>query len=226
MMPFIDRAEAPATPRRSASSPAGLRASGLAAAMALLALPGCISIGGDRAELKVYAPQVVLSADAAWPRTQRTLAIAEPNASTALDSVRIAVRPTPSQLQVYAGATWSDHAPTLVQSALVDALGASERFRAVVRPTDGVSTDLLLRLDLRHFEAVYDNGAKTPTVVVELHATLVDQRGLSVLGSRRIRVEQPSDGEKLPAVVDAFEAALGQTAAALAPWVLEYAPTD
>jgi cholesterol transport system auxiliary component len=189
--------------------------------IAALALAGCLSIG-DRAELAVYAPTVVLAVAEDTPRLERTLAIAEPSASNALDTTRIAVRPAPGRLQVYAGAIWSDTAPALVQAALVDALGGSGRFQAVVRPTDGVATDLLLRLDLRQFEAVYAEGAQHPTVIVDLHATLVDPRGRRVAASRRFRAEQPAVDEALDDVVPAFEAALGEIASTLLPWVLEH----
>ncbi len=200
---------------------------GIAATAALmLALTGCVSIGGDRATLKVFAPQIDPEMDAAWPSIDRTLAIAEPSSSTALDSTRIAVRPNPAQLQVYAGVIWSDSAPALVQSALVNALGDSGRFRAVLRPTDATAADLLLRLDLRHFEAHYAEGAVLPTVVVELQATLVDLRAHRVLASRRFRAEEGSAGEAVPKVVAAFEAALEATARALTPWVLEKAAGD
>lgn len=195
-----------------------------AAALGLLALTGCLSIGGERAELTVYAPQVTIKADPTWPRIDRTLAIAEPNTSTALDSNRIAVRPTPAQLQVYAGAIWSDTAPALVQSALVDALGDSGRFRAVVRPIDGIASDLLLRLDLRQFEAVYADGADAPKAVVELQATLIDPRGNRVLATRTFRTEEASADKDLPEVVAAFDAALEATATAITPWLLQHAP--
>lgn len=194
-------------------------------ALALFALSGCLSISGDKAVLEVYAPQVRLAADAGGLRSTLTLAIDEPEASLALDSNRIAVRPTPAQLQVYAGAIWSDHAPALVQSALIGALHESGRFRAVTRPTDPVAADLLLRLELRHFEAVYADGAKLPTVVIELQATLIDQRAHRVLATRRFRTEEASPGKQLPTVVEAFEAALAGTAQALGPWVLENAAT-
>lgn len=201
-----------------------LRRTALPLALAA-SLTGCLSLG-DKAELVVYAPQVSVVADEAWPTLERTLAISEPNASSLLDSNRIAVRPKPATLQVYSGAIWADSAPDLVQSALVGAFADQGRFRAVVRPTDGLGADLLLRLDLRHFEAVYVEDAKTPTVVVELQATLVDQRTHRVIGSRRFRAEQSTEREKLPSVVPAFEAALGDVATAMLPWVLENAQDD
>lgn len=198
--------------------PSALLALGMA-----LGLTGCISIGGDTAELQVYAPRVTIEASEDWPRLERSLAIAEPHASAALDSNRIGVRPEPAKLQVYAGAVWSDSAPSLVQAALVDTLGGTGRFQAVVRPTDAVAADLLLRLDLRQFEAVYAEGERLPSAVIELQATLVDQRGAKVLSSRRFRVEKPSEDKRLPAVVEAFEAGLSDLATAMAPWVLEQA---
>ncbi len=201
-----------------------LRRTALPLALAA-SLAGCLSLG-DKAELVVYAPQVTLAPDDAWPTLDRTLAISEPNASSLLDSNRIAVRPKPSTLQVYGGAVWADSAPELVQSALVGAFADQGRFRAVVRPTDGLGADLLLRLDLRHFEALYAEDAKTPTVVVDLQATLMDQRSQRVIGSRRFRAEQRAEREKLPSVVPAFEAALGDVATAMLPWVLETAKDD
>jgi cholesterol transport system auxiliary component len=201
-----------------------LRRTALPVALAAL-ISGCVSIG-EKAELTVYAPVIDIVANEAWPRIERTLAISEPNASRMLDSNRIAVRPSPSTLQVYGGAVWSDSAPALVQAALINAFAQGEHFRAVVRPTDSVSADLQLRLDLRHFEAVYAEDVKQPTVVIELQATLLDQRAQRVIGSRRFRAEQPAEREKLEHVVPAFETALGEVTAAMMPWVLETAAPD
>ena len=196
-----------------------------AAALALTAglLAGCLSLGGERTELTVYAPRVQASPAGDGPRLDRLLAIDEPRTSTALDSNRIAVRPNPAQLQVYAGAIWSDNAPALVQSALVDGLGGSGRFRAVGRPTDSFAADLLLELDLRQFEALYAEGARWPTVTLDVQATLVDRRTQRVLASRRFRSEHALDGKTLPVVVAGFEAALQDTADAITPWVFDHA---
>jgi len=195
----------------------------LLAAPLLLALAGCFSLGGDRTELAVYAPRIVLEADAGWPSIQRTLAIGEPTASSVLDSNRIAVRPDPQRLQVYAGAVWSDSAPSLVQSALVSAFDQAGRFTAVGRTTSDAPSDLLLQLDLLQFEAVYADSAGNPTAVVALKATLIDQRERRVLGSRVVTAEVPADGTQLPEVVPAFEAALVESARQLVPWVLKQA---
>lgn len=196
------------------------------AVLAALLLAGCVQIGRERPELAVYAPRVAISVDPDWPRLALTLAIAEPQSSTALDSPRIAVRPQPGRLQVYAGAAWSDRAPALVQAALVDAFDQSGRFAAVTRPTGELGTDLRLDLDLRQFEAVYAEGADAPTATLELQATLVDVRQGRVLATRLLRIEEPAERSRLTAVIPRFEAALSAAGQALVPWVLEKAAAE
>ncbi|MCE2945186.1 MAG: ABC-type transport auxiliary lipoprotein family protein [Lysobacteraceae bacterium] len=193
-------------------------------AFAATGLTGCLSLGGDKADLAVYAPVIAIAPEATWPSVPLTLAIAEPQASTALDSVRIAVRPEPGRLQVYAGAVWSDRAPALVQSALVDAFDQAGRFKAVTRTTGELATDLRLDLDLRQFEAVYADDADTPTATVVVQATLVDVRRGTVLATRLFRAGHVAEREKLKAVVPGFEAALSEVARAMVPWVLASTP--
>ncbi len=195
----------------------------VAATLAAAGLTGCLSLGGDKTELAVYAPVVAITPEASWPTLPLTLAIAEPQASTALDSVRIAVRPEPGRLQVYAGAIWSDRAPALVQAALVDAFDQAGRFKAITRTTGELATDLRLDLDLRQFEAVYAEEADTPAATVVVQATLVDARRGTVLATRLFRAERTTERAKLTAVVPGFEAALSEVATAMVPWVLEKA---
>lgn len=201
--------------------PLALIAAGIFAATGLT---GCLSLGGDKANLAVYAPIVTITPEATWPAVPLTLGIAEPQASTALDSVRIAVRPEPGRLQVYAGAAWSDRAPALVQAALVEAFDQSGRLNAVARTTGDLATDLRLDLDLRQFEAVYGEDADVPVVTIVVQATLVDTRRGTVLATRLFRAERPAERAKLKAVMPGFEAGLSDVAQAMVPWVLASNP--
>lgn len=187
---------------------------------ASLLLAGCISLGGSPVEKTLYAPNPRIETDPDWPRVPLSLAIGEPLAGSLLDSRRIVVRPEPARLAVYAGALWADEAPLLVQSLLVRHFADSGRFAAVSRPTGTFAADLLLELELRHFEAVYADGALLPEVRIELQATLIDAQAQRVLASRVLRSVQASEGKALPAVMAAFEAALAANSRELLPWVL------
>ena len=186
----------------------------------LLLLSGCLSIGGEKKELAVYAPLPAVTPDAVWPRVGWSLAIAEPQSSTALDSPGIGVRPRPGQLQVYAGAVWSDSAPALLHQAMVQGFADSRRFAAVASTSQGVATDRRLELEVRQFEAVYTDGQPAPTVVIAVRAMLVETRSQRVLATQALNVALPAPGPALTEVVPVFEQALGQLAGQLIGWTL------
>lgn len=189
--------------------------------LSLLLLTGCLSIGGEKTELAVYAPLPEIKPDADWPSVDWSLAIAEPQSSTALDSPGIGVRPRPGQLQVYAGAVWSDSAPALLHQAMVQAFDDSGRFAAIASTTQGISTDRRLELEIRQFEAIYADRKTPPNVVIAVRAMLVDVRSQRMLATRSLKVSLPAQGTSLPEVVPVFEQALGQLAGELIGWSLE-----
>src|SRR5690606_5817537 len=83
-------------PRRGAA--AVLAPFALAAALA-----GCGSLlggGGPGERATIYSPQVRVPADPAWPQVDWQLSLARTTAARMVDSPRISVRPTPSELQV------------------------------------------------------------------------------------------------------------------------------
>ena len=189
--------------------------------LSLLLLTGCLSIGGEKTELAVYAPLPAIKPDTDWPSVDWSLAIAEPQSSTALDSPGIGVRPRPGQLQVYAGAVWSDSAPALLHQAMVQAFDDSGRFAAIASTTQGISTDRRLELEIRQFEAIYADRKTPPNVVIAVRAMLVDVRSQRMLATRSLKVSLPAQGTSLPEVVPVFEQALGQLAGELIGWSLE-----
>ena len=79
-----------------------------AAALACLLLGGCSLLGGgERESTTIYAPDPRIAADPSWPSVQWRLEISPTTSARMLDSLRIAVAPTPGEIQVYKGASWS-----------------------------------------------------------------------------------------------------------------------
>ena len=188
-------------------------------AITIASLLAACSIGGEKT-VTLYSPQLHVEAKPDWPAANWALVVAKPLASDALDSVRIAVRVQPNTLQIYQGAVWSDRAPDLVQSALVQAFEDSGKLAAVGRPSSGIQGDVFLMLELRHFEAVYDRPKQAPKVVIELQAKLLGGPGSKVLATRTFHTEVAASSEKVPAVVAAFESALSQSLADVVGWTL------
>ncbi|KAA2285344.1 ABC-type transport auxiliary lipoprotein family protein [Arenimonas fontis] len=185
-------------------------------ALAML-LTGCLGLGGPKTVVQVYSPMAPVQADPAWPSVDWSVAIGTPMASQTIDSTRIAVRPTPYQVQAYKGARWADTAPEMLQTALVQAFEDSGRFRSVMRLGSSGRGDVLLLTEIRHFETVYADGR--PTVVVDVQARLI-QRNAGRVASQRFRREVVPASPKVVDIAPAFGQAMSALAADLIAWTL------
>jgi len=191
----------------------------LATMVAPVLLAGCSILGGSKEPATVYAPDPRVGSDASWPRVTWQLEIARPDAARSVDSLRIAVRPTPGELQVYKGAAWTQPAPDLVLDTLLRAFDDSGRVAGVGRRGEGVGADYELLLDLRRFEAEYDGGS-VPNVRIALGARLVRNDDDRVVASRVFEADVPAGGTAMPEVQRAFSQGLGTVSTQLIGWTL------
>lgn len=189
-------------------------------ALLVIALGGCALLGGgERAPATLYAPDPRMPADPAWPSVDWQLSLGAPSAARVLDSDRIAVRPTPGELQVYKGARWAKTPTDMLQDALLRTLEDSGRIRAVARQGTGVSADYRLVLDLRRFEADYAGNA-VPAATIEVNAKLLHMVDQNIVASRTFLQAEPAAGTDAAQVADAFSRSLGQLGHDIAGWVL------
>lgn len=188
-----------------------------AAALAGL-LAGCGSLGGPKTEVTVYSPVSAVTVDPSWPQAKWSLSVGVQAANAMLDSPRILVRPSASVVQTYKGARWSDNAPDLLQTALVEAFEDSGRFASVTRLGGGTRGDYALWIEVRQFESVYEGGK--PEAVVEVQARLMKLRGGGVVASKRFHHAVPGRTPEVPDLVDAFGEALSALGTDLVGWTL------
>lgn len=198
----------------------------LLAPFCLLALAGCsVLASGDRHPVTIYAPQARISADPSWPQVGWQLAIAKPAATRLVDSPRINVRPTPGELEVYRGATWSQPATDMLEDALLRGFEDSGRIDAVARIATGIRSDYKLAIDLRRFESDYA-GNERPAATIELNAKLIHSLDQRVVASRTFLIAEPAAGTDVGSVTVAFETALGKAATDLIGWTLVAGQAD
>ena len=191
-------------------------------AVALLAtgLAGCGSlVGGKKDPAITYAPVARVQAPSDWPAVRWELSIARALGARGNDSLRIAVRPTPNELQVYKAAQWAKSPSEMVEDTVLQTLEDSGRIAGVARQGSGLGADYRLLLDVRRFEADYAGGA-TPAATIEVTAKLLHVRSQTLAGSRTFLQTRPAAGTALPAVVAAFDDGLSHMAADLAGWTL------
>lgn len=213
--PSCQRASTTGTPR------ANLRAHRwLVISTAALLLAGCSSfLGGSKTPATIYAPVVRAQAAAEWPTVRWSLALGRSYGGRGADGLRIAVRPTPNELQVYKGAQWSRPPSDMLEEGILQTLEDSGRIATVARQGSGIGADYRLLLDVRRFESDYA-GNDVPSATIEVTAKLLHVKTQQLAGSRTFLQTQPAASSAVPDVVAAFEQALTATSREIAGWTL------
>lgn len=182
-----------------------------------LALQGCAGslLRSDTPAAEGYRLDVtrVESTAAAAPTGQApalALAVGRPRAPDALDTNRIAVAPGGSRFDYYAGVKWAEPAPQMLQQNLVAALEASGRFAGVVAAPARLPAELMLDVELRHFEATAAAADAAPVVHVQVQASLVDARRAQRVTSFVSEARVTAAANRRDAIVQAFERANAQ----------------
>jgi cholesterol transport system auxiliary component len=197
----------------------------LPAAMLAL-LGGCSLLGSnERSAVTIYSPVVRIQADPGWPKVDWQLVLVKPSAARVVDSPRINVRPSPSELEVYKGVSWAQPATDMLDDALVRGFEDSGRINGVARATTGIRADYKLALDVRRFEADY-RGQATPTALIEVNAKLIHVVDQRVVADRTFRQEQPVPSTATADVARAFEQGLQATTSEVVGWTLVSGQAD
>jgi cholesterol transport system auxiliary component len=171
-------------------------------------LAGCGLVPNVSQPLTLYTLKPKL-APQTLPKVNWQLVVAEPAAERDIDTTRIALTRTTNVIEYFAGGSWSDTAPSLVQAKLIEAFEATNAIVAVGRDAAGLKPDYILQSDLRDFQAEYQGGA-APAAHVRLMSKLVQMPDRRIVRSVAAEASAPASSKELPAVVAAFEQALGQ----------------
>jgi cholesterol transport system auxiliary component len=194
-----------------------------AACAAALLLGGCqlINAAEEPTDLYTITPKSTFEPD--MPAVFWQLAVEEPNASAYLNTSRIAIAQSATSSDYYAKTGWTDRAPLMVQTRIVDSFENSHKIVAVARESIGLRANYVLQSDLRNFEAMYIYG-KPPIAHVRLVAKLVRMPDRQIIGVGSFERCVRARADKVPKVVEAFDQALGSVMKRLVAWTLRAAP--
>ncbi len=145
------------------------------------------------------------------------LALAEVDASAALDGLNVLYRLTyadAQQLRPYALARWSMPPAQLVRTRLRDALSA----RGPVLGTVDGATPWLLKIELDEFSQQFD-APSSSSGTVRLHASLFNANKL--VAQRSVQATAPAPSQDAAGGVRAITAATDDAVAQLATWVTD-----
>jgi len=203
----------PATPGRR-------RFLGAAAALPLLGLAGCqvpVPGQGPPPELYRLTPKSTFGED--LPTVDWQLVLETPLANAGIDTVRIGLQRSPTLFEYYARANWSDRAPQMVQTLMIESFENSGRIVAVGRDSVALRADFVLKTELREFQAEYFTG-EIPQIHVGMTARLVKMPRRAIIGSESFEARVQAKADVMVDIVDAFDEALGKVLRRIVEWSL------
>ena len=193
------------------------------AAAAAFLLAGCTLYEAATEPTDLYTVTPKSTFDPSLPAVYWQLAVEVPAAAANLNTGRIAIQMTPTSSDYYAKVAWTDRAPLMVQTRIVDSFENTRKIVAVARETIELRANYVLQPDLRNFEALYYYG-EPPIVRVRIIAKLMRMPDRQIIGVGSFERCVRARADKVPKVVQAFDQALGSVIKALVSWTLRAAP--
>ena len=207
--------------RREGSGIPRRRILGLAAAGPLAALAAAceLTVPGQGPPPNLYrlTPKSRFRED--LPRVEWQLILEPPIADASLNTTRVALQRDPTQLEYYARSSWTDLAPQMVQTLMVESFENSGRIVSIGREAIGLRADFVLKSELREFQAEYFEGSN-PQVRVAINVKLVQMPRRLIVGSTNFEHVGAAEADNMPDIIAAFDDALGKVLRRLVEWTI------
>lgn len=191
---------------------------------ALAACTGIIPGTGEPLKLYTLTPKSTYEGE--LPNVAWQLVVETPIAPAGINTNRIALSHSPITLDYFAGATWTDSAPAMVQTLLVESFENTGRIVAVGRESVGLRADYVLKIELREFQAEYASPEAPPSVHIRIIAKLVRMPVREIVASHMTERKAQAASNTLDSVVAAFDDALGPVLKDIVVWTLTSVPPD
>lgn len=152
----------------------------------------------------VIAPAPASSTGVA--RSGVDLSIGRPDLAPGLDTERIAVLKG-RQLDYYRGAQWGGRTVEVIQTLLVDSFEDQQLFRSVTPEQSRVSSEYVLDVSVRDFQAEYASDGAAPTAHVTILGRLIRVVDRQLVDTFAATAQAKATDNRLAPVAAAFETA-------------------
>lgn len=177
------------------------------------------SVPGQRPPPSLYRLTPKSKFDEELPKVKWQLVLEPPIADAGLDTTRVALQRDPTQLEYYARSSWTDRAPQMVQTLMVESFENSGRIVSVGREAIGLRADFVLKSELREFQAEYYEGG-LPKVRVTINAKLVKMPNRVIVGSTNFEYFATARADEMGQIIAAFDDALGKVLRRMVEWTI------
>jgi len=175
--------------------------------VAMLASGGCGSLLDTKLPATTsYVLAAAPATSAGVTRSDADLSIGRPDLAPGLDSERIAVLKG-RQLDYYRDAQWGGRTTEIVQTLIVDSFEDQQLFRSVTAEQSRVSSDYVLDVSVRDFQAEHASDGEAPTAHVTIVGRLIRVSDRQLMQTFAATAESRASDNRMSAVAAAFEAA-------------------
>jgi ABC-type uncharacterized transport system auxiliary subunit len=190
---------------------------------AIGATGGCAGgLHSDAPPTQVYVLRAIARPQAELiGRSGASLRVGRPIAGPGLDSDHIVLVQPDHRMSYYVGSRWPDGLPAVVEALAVDTLRTSGVWSTVQDSSSTFSSEYILQIVIRRFEADYISNAGQPEVHVVLDCTVGKRTGREIITSFVAEGSSRAAANRLGEVVSAFEDAANQALGAIAERTLQ-----
>jgi cholesterol transport system auxiliary component len=153
------------------------------------------------------------------PKVEWQLVLEVPFASSALNTTRIGIITNHTNFDYYANAAWTDRAPQMVQTLMIESFENSRKIVSVGRESIGLRADYVLKTELREFQAEISQEGDA-RVRVAVNAKLVRMPQREIVAAIDVGEVAPTSPDEMDKVIQAFDEASGKVLRKLVEWTL------
>jgi cholesterol transport system auxiliary component len=186
----------------------------------ILTLAGCSGLLGGHEPTHLYRLTPKSTYPSTLPHRSVQLLINEPLAPAGIDKSRIALSRSPVSIDYFADSEWTDRAPLLVQTALLQSFENSKAITAIDRESVGLRADFIIETEIRHFEAVYDTADGPPEIWVAIIVRLVNPTSREVVAQTSFQRRERASANDVSSIVWAFDEATGGVMKEIVVWTV------
>ncbi|MBN8291292.1 membrane integrity-associated transporter subunit PqiC [Rhodobacter sp. NTK016B] len=191
---------------------------------AVSGLPGCgalsvVSTASEPLDTYTLSP---LRAEPSRTGGTGHLVVELPTSGGELATDRILIKVSPRQAEYLPGARWSEPAPAMLQTLLVNALLDQGGFRLVSRVGAGLMPDFTLMTEFLSFQAeLYGVASASARVHVSAQLTLIRESDRGIAGTRRFESTAATNSDATADLVAGLDDAVQRVLGDAVVWVRE-----
>lgn len=181
---------------------------------------GCLSLLPEPSPAptvyRLTVPQS-LSSNAAPPG--KVINIEYPTAPRVLSGTNIVLSPDGRRLTSAVAANWAEAIPSMLRDFLIDTLARDGQVIGVV-PKGSTRVPYRLNIDLRRFEAVFDQGEEAaPNTIVQINVALTDTKTRQLVGVHSVTKQMRAGIKSVSSIVEAKDKSTREAMDEISIWL-------